>query len=102
MFYLVLFVGVIAFLSIVALLDPSHRRRRSLGNGAGVVHEMDSMAATIAAIAATMVSRFGGANGLILRVPARVLSGERNEDRPCLTPIHCVTSKRCAGHCGCR
>jgi hypothetical protein len=32
---------------------------------------------------------------------ARLVKGERKEDEPCLTPIDCVQSGKCAGHCGC-
>jgi hypothetical protein len=46
--------------------------------------------------------RWGTKYGPPLRVPPTELTGQRNEDKPCLTPIDCVMAKRCAGHCGCR
>jgi hypothetical protein len=102
MLYIVLFACVISFLTLVAWLDPSHRRRLLLGNAATRGHGKGPMAESIAAIAAATVSRFGGRHGPVLRVPSDVLNGGRLNDRPCLTPVDCVKDKQCAGHCGCR
>jgi len=102
MFYIVLFVAIISFLTITALLDPTQRRQLAISRRSGIKHRSDPLADSIAGIAAMMVSRFGGKHGQVLRVPASVLRGERKEDRPCLTPIDCVGGKQCAGHCGCR
>ncbi|HWI84676.1 hypothetical protein [Ramlibacter sp.] len=99
MFYLVLLVAVITFLSVVAWFDPSQRRKLSVAGAAQGDHR-GALAESIAAVAAATLSRFG-AHGSLLRVPATALRGERKEDRPCLTPIDCVMDKRCAGHCGC-
>jgi hypothetical protein len=102
MLYIVLFVGIIMFLTVTALLDPTQRRQLAIIRRSGSKHGSDPMADTIAAIAAMMVSRFGGKHGQVLRVPASVLRGERKVDRPCVTPVDCVGGKQCAGHCGCR
>jgi hypothetical protein len=32
---------------------------------------------------------------------ARFFKDHRKEDMPCVTPIDCVQTNRCAGHCGC-
>jgi len=83
MYYIILFLGVLSLLAMAAWLDPWRRpmfareERRGTGPGAQAVHAAGDLA-------------------------ARLLKGERNEDRPCLTPIDCVRTKRCAGHCGCR
>jgi hypothetical protein len=83
MYYIILFVGVLSLLALAAWLDPSRLRmfaraeRRGTGMGTQAVPAAGSLA-------------------------ARLLKGERNEDMPCLTPIDCVRTKRCAGHCGCR
>ena len=81
MYYLMLLVGVFAFLSLLALSFPAQPGegalapwppRRDKEGGAGV---------------ADFAVRFFGA---------------RTEDKPCLTPIECVQSGRCAGNCGWR
>jgi hypothetical protein len=41
------------------------------------------------------------AAGAADNVFARMIKGEHKEDEPCLTPIDCVQSGKCAGHCGC-
>lgn len=99
MYYLVLLAGVLSFLTMVALVDPSGRRRLSVRSPSV---PSDDRARSIADIAAATASRFGGASGEILRVPPSALEGARQEDQPCLTPIDCVMGKRCAGHCRCR
>lgn len=78
MYYVILLVGVLSFLTLVAWLEPSRRRLLTQSGQA------DQPA--------------GGASDFV----ARLLKGERKEDKPCLTPIDCVSAKRCAGHCGCR
>ena len=82
MYYIILFVGVLSFLAAAAWLDAS-RRRLARADSHGAWH--GAQAAPAAA---------GG--GI-----AQLLKGERQEDKPCLTPIDCVSTKRCAGHCGC-
>jgi hypothetical protein len=73
--YIILFIGVLSFLALVAWLQPA---RRPLGAaGPEVAHAPESLV-------------------------ARLLKGERKEDKPCITPIDCVQAKRCAGYCGCR
>lgn len=81
MYYIILFIGVLSFLALVAWLEPLRRRRLAravtpAGHGAAGVTTAGALAA--------------------------LLKGERKEDMPCLTPIDCVMTKRCAGHCGCR
>lgn len=82
MYYVILFVGVLSFLAVAAWLDPSRRQSHSRAGQRGMV-QTDS--------AASQASSF----------TARLLKGERKEDKPCLTPIDCVRTKRCDGHCGC-
>lgn len=78
MYYVILFIGVLSFLALVALLEPSRRKMLPLGGqGDPAGHEARDYV-------------------------ARLLRGERKEDKPCLTPIDCVKDKRCAGHCGSR
>lgn len=80
MYYIILFVGVLSLLALAAWrLDPSRRQTlaRATGQGTQAVDAAGDFA-------------------------ARLLRGERKEDKPCLTPIDCVRTKRCAGHCGCR
>lgn len=78
MYYVILLVGVLSFLTLVAWLEPSRRR---VLTPAG----QDDQAVN-------------GPGDFV----ARLLKGERKEDKPCITPIDCVSAKRCAGHCGCR
>lgn len=79
MYYIILFVGVLSFLGLVAWLAPARRARA--GSRATGPHDQAGHAAA--------------------SLTAQLLRGERNEDKPCLTPIDCVRTKRCAGHCGC-
>lgn len=86
MYYIILFIGVLSFLALVAWLEPLRRQRlaravKLTNQGAG----------------ASAVDGRNAAGAL-----AAFLKGERKEDMPCLTPIDCVMTKRCAGHCGCR
>lgn len=83
MYFLVLFVGVFLFLSFVAWRSPwpvyaGHPRTRPQGGG-----QPDA------------APRQAGNSFESL------LKAERKEDMPCLTPIDCVQSGKCAGHCGC-
>jgi hypothetical protein len=78
MYYIILFIGVLFILALVAWLQPS---RRLTVAGPDVHH-----------------AKPDGADSLV----ARLLRGERKEDKPCITPIDCVQAKRCAGYCGCR
>ncbi len=82
MYYFLLFFGVIAFLSFVALVT----RRRAHARQA-------------AAIPVRPTERRAETPGDIF---ARLVQGERKEDKPCVTPIDCVLEDKCAGHCGCR
>jgi hypothetical protein len=78
MYYVILFIGVLSFLALVAWLQPSRRKMLTLaGQGDQAVDRAGDLV-------------------------ARLLKGERKEDKPCITPIDCVRTKRCAGHCGCR
>lgn len=83
MYYIILFIGVISFLAAAARLDASRRKLARAGSH-GAWHGAHGAPAAV-----------GG--GL-----ARLLKGERREDKPCLTPIDCVSTRTCAGHCGCR
>jgi hypothetical protein len=83
MYYVILFIGVLSLLALAAWLDPSRRKmltlatQRGMGPGDRAVDPAGDFV-------------------------ARLLKGERREDKPCLTPIDCVRTKRCDGHCGCR
>jgi hypothetical protein len=79
MYYVILFIGVMSFLAVAASLDPSRRKTLTFAGGRDLGQ-------------ADQASDF----------VARLLKGERKEDMPCLTPIDCVRTKRCDGHCGCR
>lgn len=83
MYYVILFIGVMSFLALVAMFEPS--RRGMLTHAAQRGMKQGDQAASAA--------------GDFI---ARLLKGERKEDLPCLTPIDCVQTRRCAGHCGCR
>lgn len=98
MLYLVLLAGVLSFLTLIALLDPSQRRAARIVRATGA-QPVSPLTANIAEIAAAMQQRFGA--DALLRVPAGALHGLRKEEQPCLTPIDCVMDKRCDGHCGC-
>ena len=84
MYFVMLFVIVFLFLTVMAWRFPvlwpasaSHARASAQGTGQGnAVPRADN-------------------------VFARLLKGEHKEDEPCLTPIDCVQSGKCAGHCGC-
>jgi hypothetical protein len=83
MFFLVLFVAVFMFLSLVAWRSPwpvyaggAGMRRPGAGQGNQSQRGADD--------------RF-----------ARLLQGEHHEELPCLSPVDCVRSGKCAGHCGC-
>ena len=82
MYYIILFIGVLSFLSLVAWLQPAHRPLLAAG---GSSRHSDGTRAGAA-----------GAGSLI----AQLLKGERKEDKPCITPIDCVRAKRCNGNCG--
>lgn len=84
MYYIILFVGVLSFLAAAAWLDASRRKLARAGSH-GMWHGAQGAPAGGA-----------GAGGI-----AQLLKGERQEDKPCLTPIDCVSTRRCAGHCGC-
>lgn len=83
MYYVILFIGVLSFLTLVALLDPSRRKTLTLAGRPGMGQGDQAL---------------DTAGDFV----ARLLKGERREDKPCLTPIDCVRLKRCDGHCGCR
>jgi hypothetical protein len=83
MYYVILFIGVMFFLAVAASLDPSRRKTLALAGGRGM-RQVDQ--------------GVDAASDFV----ARLLKGERKEDMPCLTPIDCVRTKRCDGHCGCR
>jgi hypothetical protein len=83
MYYVILFIGVLSILALVAWFDPSQRKLLTLATQRGM-DQGDQ--------AVDRASDF----------VARLLKGERKEDKPCITPIDCVRTKRCAGHCGCR
>jgi hypothetical protein len=83
MYFLVIFVGVFLFLSLVAWRSPwpvyavdARMRRQDAGPGKQ------------------------GPRGAGDRF-ARLLQGEHKEEMPCLSPVDCVRSGKCAGHCGC-
>lgn len=86
MHYFLLFFGAITFLTFVAWRYPGVRQtipRETRGreaNTGGSTEPADDLGDRI----------------------ARLLEGERKEDKPCLTPIDCVQTGRCAGHCGVR
>ena len=84
MYYLLLFFGVLCLLSFVAWRDPAGRPMfpRALAG-----QRRDQRSPAVAASGA-IASRFFG--------------GEHKEDKPCLTPVDCVQTGRCAGHCGWR
>lgn len=82
MYYVILFIGVLSLLALAAWLDPSRRKTLTLAAQRGMGQSDQAVAAG--------------------DFVARLLKGERREDKPCLTPIDCVRTKRCAGHCGCR
>lgn len=77
MYYVILFIGVLSFLALVAWLQPSRRK-------------------------VTLSVQRDQAVDVAGDFVARLLKGERKEDKPCLTPIDCVKNKRCDGHCGTR
>lgn len=85
MYYIILFLGVISSLALVAWLHSPQRQLLAR---------------------ATALAAQGGHGSRAVQdtgnFTARLLRGERNEDKPCLTPIDCVRERRCAGHCGCR
>lgn len=83
MYYIILFAGVISFLAAAAWLDNSRRQLARAGSR-GAWHGAQAAPAAAAA-------------GI-----AELLKGERQEDKPCLTPIDCVSTRVCAGHCGSR
>jgi hypothetical protein len=85
MYYLILFFSVITFLTLVAWRQPERQRqafvRRGLpGQGTG-----QSALAMAAGCDWT-----------------QLMKGERKEDQPCLTPVDCVRTRKCSGHCGWR
>lgn len=82
MYYLLLLLGVMLFLSFVAWRYPS---RRAVATHAADRPQQASPWIESAA-----------------EVFARLLKGPRNEEQPCLSPIDCVRTGRCAGHCGLR
>lgn len=86
MYYVLLLVSVMSFLSFVAWRYPSQAQR--FARQAGLTLQRTGKTERPAETRSDFV--------------ARLLKGERKEDRPCLTPVDCVKSGRCAGHCGCR
>jgi hypothetical protein len=85
MYFVVLFVVVFLFLTFMAWRFPMHWPSSMAYAGAG---------------------RHGASQGNPAprstdNVFARMLKGEHKEEEPCLTPIDCVQSGKCAGHCGC-
>ena len=84
MYYLLLFFGVLCLLAFVAWRDPA---RGAVFPGVLAVQRRDRGLPAVAASGA-IANRFFG--------------GERKEDKPCLTPVDCVQTGRCAGHCGWR
>lgn len=86
MYYIILFFGVLSFLSMAAWFDFS--RRQALARAARPATDGIGQGTQAMQAAADFATRF--------------LKGEWKEDKPCLTPIDCVMDKRCAGHCGCR
>lgn len=82
MYFLVLFVGVFLFLTFVAWRSPwpvfaGEARMRRQGGGQG----------------SPAPSEAGNSF-------ERLMQAERKEEMPCLTPIDCVQSGKCDGHCG--
>lgn len=86
MYYFILFLAVLSLFALAAWFDPSQARRLAR---------------------ATQLARHGTGQGARAVQPdsslaARLLQGDRKEDKPCLTPVDCVAERRCAGQCGCR
>ena len=82
MYYLLLATTVFCFLTLAAFLAPSPRPFATAPWGP---------------------AQGGGAQALGTAgdFVARLLQGKR-EDKPCVTPIDCVRTGKCAGHCGWR
>ena len=81
MFYIVLFIGVITLLSLMAWRLPV--QPQALG------------------IEPWPPRKGAGDSAAPGDLVARLLRGAR-EEKPCLSPVDCVRSGRCAGHCGWR
>ena len=86
MYYFILFLAVLTLFALAAWFDPSQARRLA-------------RATQLAGHGTGQGAQAGHADGSLA---ARLLQGERKEDKPCLTPVECVAERRCAGHCGCR
>jgi hypothetical protein len=86
MYYIFLFFVVTTLLSVLAWRDPA-RGLQLFGGGAGFAGQRKGQGAQAMAAGTDW---------------ARLMNRERKEDEPCLTPIDCVQTKRCAGHCGWR
>ena len=82
MYYILLGVGVFSLLTLAAWIAPTPQpfaiapRRPAQGSG---------------------TQALGAAGDFV----ARLLQGKR-EDKPCITPVDCVRTGKCAGHCGWR
>jgi hypothetical protein len=84
MYYFILLFLVISCLSLVAWRDPARRL-------------------VFAREAAPPVQRRGhGAQAVAAagELAAGWRAGERKEEKSCVTPIDCVQTNHCAGHCG--
>lgn len=84
MYYVLLFIGVLSLLSVLAWRDPTRGQMfpKVLPGLRG-----GQKPRPVAAVGASA---------------ARFIAGERKEDMPCVTPVDCVQTGRCAGHCGWR
>lgn len=94
MYYIILLIGVMSFLSLVSWRFP----HRAVYAGATPQRRVPADGAPLAS-GGKVVEPALSDEAITERV-ANALRGEWTEERPCLTPIDCVLDHKCDGHCG--
>jgi hypothetical protein len=94
LYYFLLFIGVISFLSFMAWRQPGSPRHvlaRAAGAGGQCTGECTGHCKGQSALAIAAGGDWD-----------RLMQSERKDDAPCLTTVDCVRIHQCAGHCGWR